>query len=127
MAMAAGITTLRLLSNKGVYEGLDEIASRLAGGLLERARHAELPAQLNRLGSMFTLFFAEEPVTDYDSAKRADTERYASYHRAMLDRGVYLPPSQFEACLVSLAHLDADLDATLSAAEAAFAEAAGRS
>jgi glutamate-1-semialdehyde 2,1-aminomutase len=126
MAMAAGITTLRLLANEGVYDVLDDVGSRVAGGLLERARHAELPAQLNRLGSIFTLFFAEGPVTDYDSAKRADTERYARYHRAMLDRGLYLPPSQFEACMVSLAHLDADIDATLSAAEAAFAELAGR-
>jgi glutamate-1-semialdehyde 2,1-aminomutase len=126
MAMAAGITTLRLLANEGVYDVLDDVGSRVAGGLLERARHAELPAQLNRLGSIFTLFFAEGPVTDYDSAKRADTERYARYHRAMLDRGLYLPPSQFEACMVSLAHLDADIDATLSAAEAAFAELVGR-
>lgn len=127
MAMAAGITTLRLLSNEGVYDGLDRVAGRLADSLLTLAHQAELPARLNRLGSMFTLFFAEEPVTDYASAKRADTERYARYHRAMLARGVYLPPSQFEACMVSLAHLDADIDATLAAAEAAFAELAGRS
>jgi glutamate-1-semialdehyde 2,1-aminomutase len=125
MAMAAGITTLRLLANEGVYDVLDDLGRRVADGLLERARHAELPAQLNRLGSMFTLFFAEGPVTDYDSAKRADTDRYARYHRAILDRGVYLPPSQFEACMVSLAHVDADVDATFSAAEAAFAELAG--
>ena len=65
--------------------------------------------QINRVGSMFTLFFTDAPVTDYASAKRADTDRYARFFRAMLDRGVYLPPSQFESCFVSLAHMERDI------------------
>ncbi len=122
MAMAAGVTALRALAEEGVYSGLDEMTSRLTGGLLGLARRAEIDVRLNRVGSMFTLFFAAEPVTDYASAKRADTERYARFHRAMLERGVYLPPSQFEACFLSTAHREREIEETLSAAEAAFGE-----
>jgi glutamate-1-semialdehyde 2,1-aminomutase len=124
MAMAAGIVTLRMLSDEAVYRALDELAAKLAGGLLGLARRAELDVQLNRAGSLFTLFFADAPVTDYASARRADVDRYARFFRAMLERGVYLPPSQFEACFLSLAHMQRDVDATLEAAEAAFGELA---
>jgi glutamate-1-semialdehyde 2,1-aminomutase len=117
IAMAAGIVTLRALQNGSAYGVLDDLATKFSGGLLALARRAELDVQLNRAGSMFTLYFADGPVTDYASAKRADTDRYARYFRAMLDRGVYLPPSQFEACFVSIVHVERDLDATLSAAE----------
>ena len=125
MAMAAGIITLRMLANEGVFRALDQLAGRLADGLRSLARQAELPAQLNRVGSMFTLFFTETPVTDYASAKRANTDRYARYFRAMLDRGIYLPPSQFEACMLSLMHMEREVEETLAAGEAALAEAAG--
>jgi glutamate-1-semialdehyde 2,1-aminomutase len=121
MAMAAGIITLRILANEGVYGALDQLASELADGLVERARQAETPVQLNRAGSMFTLSFSDAPVTDYASAKRSDTERYARFHAAMLERGVYLPPSQFEAWMVSLAHMEREVEETLAAAEAALA------
>jgi len=124
MAMAAGIVTLRILSNEAGYRVLDDVAGKLAGGLEALARRAEVPVQLNRVGSMFTLFFTDAPVTDYASAKRSDTERYARYFRAMLDRGVYLPPSQFEACFLSYAHLEREIEQTLEAAEAAFSEMA---
>ena len=122
MAMAAGIVTLRTLSNEGVYGALDQITDRLTDGLLALARQAEIDVQLNRIGSMFTLCFTDAPVTDYTSAKRADVDRYGRFFRAMLERGVYLPPSQFEACFLSLAHLEGDIEQTLTAAEASLKE-----
>jgi len=130
MAMAAGIIMLRtLVSNEaqtgaplGVYGVLSELTKRLTDGLLALARQAEIDIQLNRLGSMFTLFFTDAPVTDYASAKRADADRYARFFRAMLERGIYLPPSQFEACFLSLAHLEAEVEETLAAAKEALAE-----
>ena len=125
MAMAAGIVTLRILAEERGYRVLEEQSARLADGLLVLARRSEVDVQLNRVGSMFTLLFTDAPVTDYATARRADTKRYARFFRAMLERGVYLPPSQFEACFVSFAHLERDLDETLSAAEAAFGELRG--
>ena len=130
MAMAAGIVMLRtLVSNEaqagapiGVYGALSELTKRLTDGLLDLARQAEIDMQLNRLGSMFTLFFTDAPVTDCASAKRADTDRFARFFRAMLERGVYLPPSQFEACFRSLAHREAEVEETLAAAKEALAE-----
>ena len=121
MAMAAGIVTLRILANEGVYRALDDLAARLADGLLAFATRAEVDVQVNRAGSMQTLFFTDTPVTDYASARRADTERYGAFHGSMLGRGVYLPPSQFEAWMLSLVHLQSDVDATLDAAAAALA------
>jgi glutamate-1-semialdehyde 2,1-aminomutase len=123
LAMAAGQATLKLLREPAVYGHLETLAARLVDGLGAAARAAGLPYTSNRVGSMFTGFFAAEPVTDYVSAKRADTSLYARFFHAMLARGVYLAPSQFEAGFVSLAHTDADLEATLEAATHAFAEA----
>jgi glutamate-1-semialdehyde 2,1-aminomutase len=122
LAMAAGVITLRILAGEGAFAVLDDLAAKLSNGLLELARRAELPVQFNRAGSMFTLFFADQPITDYASAKRAGTDRYARFHRALLERGVYFPPSQFEACFVSLAHMERELDATLEVVEEAFRE-----
>ncbi len=124
LAMAAGVITLRIMSGEGAYGVLDDLAAKLTDGLLALARRAGVPVQLNRAGSMFTLFFTDGPVTDYASAKRADTERYARFFRALLERGVYFPPSQFEACFVSLAHMEREIDATLEVAEQAFGEMA---
>ena len=123
LAMAAGLATLRLLTEPGVYEHLERLASRLADGLGDAAERAGVAYTSNRVGSMFTGFFTAQPVTDYATAKLANTRRYARFFHAMLDRGVYLAPSQFEAGFVSLAHTDADIDATLNAAASAFAEA----
>jgi glutamate-1-semialdehyde 2,1-aminomutase len=120
MAMAAGIVTLRILSNPKAYGVLDELAANLTGELASLARRAEVPLQINRVGSMFTLFFNDTPVTDYASAKRADTERYARFFQSMLEHGVYLPPSQFESCFVSFSHMEREVAQTLDAAEAAF-------
>ncbi len=120
MAMAAGVATLRLLAEAGVYERLDEMGATLADGLREAARAAECDVTMTRIGSMMTVFFTAETPVDYASAKRADTERYGRFHRAMLEAGFYLPPAQFEAMFVSLAHTPADLTRTIEAARAAF-------
>ena len=123
LAMTAGIATLQLLQDQSAYQRLEARASHLEDGLRRAAVGAEVPARINRVGSMLTVFFTDGPVTDYESARRSDTERYGRFFRAMLERGVYLPPSQFEAAFVSLAHSQADLEATISAAQEAFANA----
>jgi len=122
LATAAGLATLRALDER-LYADLDERTGRLVDGLVAAAGAAGVPVQANRVGSMATLFFAPEPVDDYGSAMRADRERYGRFFRAMLGRGVYLPPAQFEAFFLSRAHTEADLELTLSAAREAFAEA----
>ena len=123
MAMAAGIITLRTLANDGVYRALDEIGATLAGGLRDAAAAAECECAVVQLGSMITVFFAKEAPHDFASAKLANTERYGRFFRAMLDAGVYLPPSQFEVMFLSLAHQQGDLDRTVEAAKGAFAAA----
>jgi glutamate-1-semialdehyde 2,1-aminomutase len=120
LAMAAGIATLQLLTESGVYAHLEKLSARLADGLASVSRDAAIPTVINRVGSMLTCFFAPGPISDYASAKRADTRRYAAFFQAMLDRGVYLAPSQFEAAFVSLAHTEADIDQTIEAAAAAL-------
>ena len=89
---------------------------------MRAAKEAGVALAVNRCGSMLTVFFTDQPVTDYASAKRSDTARFAAWHRALLERGVYWPPSQFEAAFVSLAHTEADIDQTLAAAREAFAQ-----
>jgi glutamate-1-semialdehyde 2,1-aminomutase len=123
LAMAAGMATLRLLTEPGVYDHLEQLSARLADGLAGAAEGAGVPYVTNRVGSMLTGFCTDGPVTDYASAKRSNTRQYARFFQAMLERGVYLAPSQFEAGFVSLAHTEADIDATLNAAAAAFGEA----
>jgi glutamate-1-semialdehyde 2,1-aminomutase len=122
LAMAAGLKTMELLAAPGVYEKLEARAARLAAGLAEAAKHAEVPVTLNRVGSMSTAFFQAGPVTDYTTAKKSDTARYAKYFHAMLARGIYLAPSQYEAAFVSLAHTDAHIDRTIAAAHDALKE-----
>jgi len=123
LAMAAGIVTLRVLANDGVYRGLDDLGAALADGIREAARAAEAEVSITQVGSMLTVFFSPEAPHDYASATRADAGRYARFFHAMLDAGIYLPPSQFEAMFVSLAHQQADLDSTVAAARGAFAVA----
>ncbi|MBI2886305.1 MAG: glutamate-1-semialdehyde 2,1-aminomutase [Chloroflexi bacterium] len=120
LAMTAGIETLRLLQAPGSYSRLEELSARLAQGLLVAAQEAEVPVHGARVGSVMTLFFTDRPVVDYASARSADTARYGAFFRAMLQQGVYLAPSQFEAAFVSLAHTDADIDLTLQAAREAL-------
>jgi glutamate-1-semialdehyde 2,1-aminomutase len=121
LATAAGLATLRLLTEPGIYGHLETLSARLVDGVGAAARAAGVAYTANRVGSMFTGFFCEGPVTDYASAKRADTARYARFFHAMLDGGVYLAPSQFEAGFVSLAHTEADIDATIKCAADVFA------
>ncbi|HZP26309.1 MAG TPA: glutamate-1-semialdehyde 2,1-aminomutase [Dehalococcoidia bacterium] len=121
LAMAAGIATLERLREPGSYERLESLASQLADGLKTVFAQAGIEATINRAGSMLTPFFAASPIDDYADAKRADSERFGRFFRAMLDAGVYLPPSQFEAWFVSLAHGEHEIEATLAAARKALA------
>ena len=120
LAMAAGIATLELLQESGTYEQLDRAAARLQTGLLDAAKIAGVPLVVNRVGSMVCPFFVRNPgdvVTNYAQATACDTQRFARFFNAMLDNGIYLPPSQFEAWFVSLAHDDAAIDQTIEAAK----------
>ncbi|HWQ68832.1 MAG TPA: glutamate-1-semialdehyde 2,1-aminomutase [Patescibacteria group bacterium] len=121
LAMRAGIETLRLLDEPGFYERLEAKGKQLEAGLQELAAKAGVPLQCQRVGSMCTAFFAEQPVIDYQTARAANTDRYAAFFWAMLQRGVYLPPSQFEAAFLSDAHTADDIETTLLAAKDALA------
>jgi len=120
VAMTAGIAVLKVLKNKAIYEELEKKAQQLSDGLAEAAKKANVSVTSNRVGSMMTMFFTDQAVTDYDSAKTADTQRYAQFFRAMLQRGIYFAPSQFEAAFVSTAHSDEDIRQTVAAAEEAM-------
>jgi glutamate-1-semialdehyde 2,1-aminomutase len=120
LAVTAGIETLKLLKKPGVYRQLEERGRLLSEGLLEAARELGVGVTLNRVGSMMTLFFTPGPVTDYASAKKSDTHAFARFFRAMLEEGIYLPPSQFEAAFLSTAHTSADIAKTVRAARIAF-------
>jgi glutamate-1-semialdehyde 2,1-aminomutase len=118
LAVAAGLAMLRYLkAHPEIYVELESKSTAIAGA-------APAGITVNRVGSMFTWFFTDQPVTDYDSAKRSDTARFAAFHRSMLDQGIYLPPSQFEAAFVSAAHTAEDIRKTVQAARQAFDAAA---
>jgi glutamate-1-semialdehyde 2,1-aminomutase len=116
LAMRAGLATLPKLSAESFYSSLDTKAQRLADGLRSALAAAGVDGQVNQIASLLTLFFSAEPVTAYSSAKKSDTSRFARFFQAMLQRGVLLPPSQYEALFISAAHTDADIDRTLQAA-----------
>jgi len=116
LAMRAGIATLQELSKPGLYEGINALAERLVAGLRKALRDAGVVAQVTSIGSLSTIFFAPQPVNNYTDAKRCDTQLYARFFRDMLQRGIFLAPSQFEAAFVSAAHTSADIDRTISAA-----------
>ncbi len=115
LAMTAGYETLRRLQEPGVYDVLEARAQALETGILENLKALGLKYQTNRVGSIMTLFFTEAPVTSFDAANACDQDLFARYFREMLNRGVYLAPSQFEAAFVSLAHSDADIDKAIKA------------
>ena len=121
LAMAAGLKAMEILARPGTYERLEQLGARLGNGLLAAAQAAGVPAVMNRVGSMLTLFFSAGPVTDYATAKHADTARFGAFFRGMRERGVFLPPSQFEAMFVSLAHTDEDIDQVIASAKASLA------
>ncbi len=125
LAMMAGIATLQILRQPGTYDRLEALGSRLEAGLRDAAKQAGVPVTVNRVGSMLTGFFVDGPVTNYDDAIEADTASYARFHRAMLNRGIYLAPSQFEATFVSLAHSNDDIGQTIDAASESLSEVAG--
>jgi len=121
LAMAAGTATLDILAEADTYDRLEKTSADLASGLADVAQAAGVPVQVQRVGSMLSVFFAEAPVVDYASAKRSDTGRFGRFHGGMLARGVYLPPSQFEAWFVSLAHGEEELERTFKAAHETLA------
>jgi glutamate-1-semialdehyde 2,1-aminomutase len=116
LAMAAGIATLEELRDHPPYSRLEALGQQLESGLGQAARGAGVPHQLARVGSMWTLFFTNQPVTDYDTAKKCDTARFARFFWAMMDRGVYMPCSQFEAAFISVAHSEEHVQQTITAA-----------
>jgi glutamate-1-semialdehyde 2,1-aminomutase len=125
LAMRAGIAALGELMKPGLYEELTRLAERLVRGLRAELESAEIPAQINAIGSLATVFFATGPVRNYADAKRSDTKRYARFFREMLARGVFFAPSQFEAAFVSAAHTSENIDRTLAAAHEALQVMAG--
>jgi glutamate-1-semialdehyde 2,1-aminomutase len=124
LAMAAGFATLRYLrEHKEIYAKLDKLAAEVVAGVAAAAKDAGVTMSHNRMGSMFTWFFAPGPVTDWTSAAKSDTEAFGRFFRAMIENGVYLPPSQFEAAFLSAAHTEQDVKQTIAAAKQAFAMA----
>jgi glutamate-1-semialdehyde 2,1-aminomutase len=121
LAMTAGITTLKLLQKPGVYEELEKKSAKLAAGLEKAAQETGVQATFNRVGSMLCAFFTDRPVMDFASAATSDTAKFGVFFRKMLEQGIYLAPSQFEAAFVSLAHTDQDIEKTVQAGHGAFA------
>jgi len=116
LAMRAGIATLKELNKAGLYERIDDLAKKLVAGFRRALSDSGVAAQVNAIGSLSTIFFAPLPVNNYADAKRSDTKLYARFFREMLQRGIFLAPSQYEAAFVSAAHTPADIDRTISAA-----------
>jgi glutamate-1-semialdehyde 2,1-aminomutase len=120
LAVSAGLATLKELKVRGVYKQLEQQSAALAQGIGEAAKKAGIPLTQTRIGSMLTAFFTPGPVLDWNTAKQSDTKRYGQFFHHMLEQGVYLAPSQFEAAFVSTAHTSRDIDQTVKAATAAF-------
>ncbi|HEY3857163.1 MAG TPA: glutamate-1-semialdehyde 2,1-aminomutase [Verrucomicrobiae bacterium] len=121
LAMAAGIAMLEELSNGAAYAKLEESGAALENGMWEAAKSAGVPMQFNRIGSMFCGYFTEQPVHNLGDAMKSDRERFAKYFRGMLDQGIYIAPSQFEADFISTAHTSEDIEKTIKAARTVFA------
>ncbi len=121
LAMAAGLATLRYLKeHPEIYQRIDALSAKLVAGVLEAAKSAGVAMTANRVGSMFTWFFTETTIHDWDTASKADTAAFGKFFCGMLDNGVYLPPAQFEAAFLSAAHTQADVEATIAAARIAL-------
>jgi glutamate-1-semialdehyde 2,1-aminomutase len=121
LAMAAGLATVtELFDNPEIYERVDFHSEMLCSSVLDAAKEIGIPLTVNRVGSMFTWFFSDKNVWDWPSAERSDTKRFGRFHRAMLERGIYLPPSQFEAAFMSAAHTSDEVNATIDAARDAL-------
>ena len=120
LAVTAGLATLKQLRAKNLYKQLEERSAALARGLADEAKRAGIALTQTRVGSMLTSFFTQDPVVDWNSAKKADTKRYGLFFHGMLEQGIYLAPSQFEAAFLSTAHTSADIEKTIRAARVAF-------
>ena len=125
--MAAGIAQLRHLRDKKgeIYPRLESLSAKLVEGVAASAKDSGIPLCFNRVGSMFTWFFTEGPVTDWDTASKSNTEAFGKFFRALLDSGVYLPPSQYEAAFLGATHSEDDVQRTIAAAKQAFAAVRG--
>jgi glutamate-1-semialdehyde 2,1-aminomutase len=125
LAMAAGLTTLCYLNENRneIYPRLESLSADLVLGVTDAAKDAGVSVVANRVGSMFTWFFTDAPVTDWDSASKSNTEAFGNFFRGMMERGVYLPPSQYEAAFLSAAHTEDDVQQTIAAAREAFVAA----
>ncbi|PTM56424.1 glutamate-1-semialdehyde 2,1-aminomutase [Desmospora activa] len=122
LSISAGIACLEVLKQPGVYEELDRKGERLENGIRTIGKQADIPFQLNRTRGALTLYFTDQPVTDYEGAKAADSEQFGRFFQAMLKQGVYLAPSKYEAWFLTTAHSDNDIDHTLQAVETAFSQ-----
>ena len=122
LSMTAGLVTLRRLRDKSIYDRLEGSSGKLCEGLADAAGEAGVKTVTNRVGSMWTSFFTDEPVVDWDSANKCDRQRYGKFFHAMLGEGVYLAPSQFEAAFVSLAHTDEIIEQTIEAGRKAITQ-----
>ena len=120
LAMAAGIANLRLLRRDNFYKELNEKSEFFADGLTKAAEAAGVPVTLNRVGSLMTGFFTQDPVTDFESAMKSDADKYAVHYRQMLDKGVYLAPSQFEVAFISASHTTEELKKVIEMTEWSF-------
>jgi len=120
LAMTAGITILELLKSKKIYQDLEKKTLYLTERISECVEERGIPFTLNQATGLFTLFFTEGPVKDYRTAKMSDTKRFAQFFIGMMEQGIYLPPSQFEAWFISLAHTQKDLDRTIEACHTAL-------
>jgi glutamate-1-semialdehyde 2,1-aminomutase len=121
LAMRAGLATLPKLEVPGFYEDVNRKTQRLAEGLRAALRETGVTGQVNVAGSLLTLFFCEQPVRNYDDAKKSDTARFGKFFQEMLERGIFLPPSQYEALFVSAAHTEAEIDRTIAMARESLA------
>ncbi|MBW2057465.1 MAG: glutamate-1-semialdehyde 2,1-aminomutase [Deltaproteobacteria bacterium] len=125
LAMTAGLETLKILEAEGVYESLEMKAEFLCDGISQAAREAGIEIRCSHVGTMLTVFFTPSPVENYEEARKSDTKAFTRYFLLMLDQGIYLPPSQFEAAFISLAHTEEDLERTVGAARKAFRSMGG--
>lgn len=121
IAMTAGYATLKILQNKTIYAALEEKGAKLENAVKHSAQNYKLPVQINRIGSMFTIFFTDTEVIDYASASQSNTDIFRKYFHFLLEQGIYVPPSQFEANFISSAHSDEDIEKTSTVIENAFA------
>jgi glutamate-1-semialdehyde 2,1-aminomutase len=122
IAMAAGYTTLKLLEQDGIYEELERKSARLEAGFVECAKRRGIPLQINRVGSMFSAFFTEQRVMDYDAVQGANLQHFISYYKEMLALGILTAPTPYEVTFISTAHTDEDIDKTISAHDQALAK-----